>query len=446
MDEWERVRLKIRDLQSRFLGGQEPGGYTSPPETLAPNPVWKESHPDERRQMEEKLLDRQTLHELTRKIQEMEQRLLHPRQAPPPPAPDFSTRDAFEKEKIELKARIEALQEENISLKGNVNKVFQLHKSETEASAELSKRLEAEKRQRLEDENTLRHAMMQLRQEHEKKVQEIEREKTELSKLLNEMKSNNNSLSGQFQSLQKENSFLKDNLLNQAEVLYMREKLHFNQIEKLSQGLGRRLKNYLAMIAGSIEISLQSPAGSDALMKEASSLQENLGFAERTVNEFLELAKYPEMNFEEIPMNELLDSVARGLEDLANQAGVQWTREYEETPLIYADRNLLKEAFRQIFLNSLEACQPGASIVVQLGYNSTTQKIEVTVGDTGCGIPESAQNKIFQPYFTTKKGHRGMGLCNAKKFINVHHGWITLTSVENQGTTLAIEIPISRPV
>jgi signal transduction histidine kinase len=68
------------------------------------------------------------------------------------------------------------------------------------------------------------------------------------------------------------------------------------------------------------------------------------------------------------------------------------------------------------------------------------------ISDTGYGIPKEIQDKVFNPFFTSKENGTGLGLSIVKKIISLHHGRIELESKPNQGTTFSIFLPIKPPL
>ena len=68
--------------------------------------------------------------------------------------------------------------------------------------------------------------------------------------------------------------------------------------------------------------------------------------------------------------------------------------------------------------------------------------MEISVADTGKGIPREGLKKIFAPYYTTKEKGVGLGLAITQKIIQAHEGTLEVQSLENQGTTVTIRLPL----
>jgi signal transduction histidine kinase len=71
--------------------------------------------------------------------------------------------------------------------------------------------------------------------------------------------------------------------------------------------------------------------------------------------------------------------------------------------------------------------------------------VQMSISDTGKGIPEQIMERIFTPFFTTKAQGTGLGLAICHKLITQHGGVIRVESAHDRGTTFIIELPVSRP-
>ncbi len=428
MDDFDRVRQKIRDLQSRFLGAQGTGTDFSPlppssPESTPPQDFWKRHYEQEKRKWEEQLVQKESA--LSRRIQEIESRFASR------PSADPGVRQDVERQIGELRQRLEALQAENIDLRGQATKAFQLHKTELENTSALTQQLEAEKKRRQEDARALQQGVDNARADLEKRAQRLELEKTELKGLIDDIKANNFSLAAEHKILKEENAILKENILHHNDTSAMREQLHFAAQEKMAEGLSRRLKNYLSLATGCIAQGMQTE------------LIETQTQAEKALDAFMELSRPSEAIIEPLPANELMESVLRGLDEKAKVAQVSFAKDFGEVPAIAGDRRLLKEALQHIISNAIEA-SPAGSVIRLKTFRHPAGKVEIQVIDNGSGVPDKIQSKLFQPFFTTKKGHQGLGLCRAKRIVNAHHGWITVAGNAEGGTVIAVELPASK--
>ncbi len=122
--------------------------------------------------------------------------------------------------------------------------------------------------------------------------------------------------------------------------------------------------------------------------------------------------------------------------------------------MIDADEGQLSQVVHNLSLNAQQAMPAGGVLNIR-GENVLVSKeeaarkalpepgeyVKLTFQDCGSGIPSHALHKIFDPYFTTKSTHSGLGLSTAYSVIKNHHGTITASSIPGQGSTLTIYLP-----
>ncbi len=106
----------------------------------------------------------------------------------------------------------------------------------------------------------------------------------------------------------------------------------------------------------------------------------------------------------------------------------------------------LREAFLNVFLNSVQAIGTKGRIEVSLKLRRENHAIELCVKDSGGGISEEDLPKIFQPFFTTRQGASGLGLFVTQQIIHGYGGSIRVESMKNQGTAFFIQLPCMRQV
>jgi two-component system cell cycle sensor histidine kinase/response regulator CckA len=120
---------------------------------------------------------------------------------------------------------------------------------------------------------------------------------------------------------------------------------------------------------------------------------------------------------------------------------------------IEVDEGQISQAFNNIFINAAHA-MPGGGTITITAENFTLdganlmllpagEYVKITVTDTGCGISNEDQKRIFDPYFTTKTGGSGLGLASVHSIISKHGGHISVRSMVGKGTTFDILLPAS---
>ena len=104
------------------------------------------------------------------------------------------------------------------------------------------------------------------------------------------------------------------------------------------------------------------------------------------------------------------------------------------------DAAQMQQVLVNLVKNAVQAMTTGGSLTLQTG--ETSDGIWVSVADTGGGIPEEQINRIFEPFYTTKKKGTGLGLMIVQRIVRAHNGRIELESHEGQGTTFRIWLPL----
>jgi signal transduction histidine kinase len=123
--------------------------------------------------------------------------------------------------------------------------------------------------------------------------------------------------------------------------------------------------------------------------------------------------------------------------------GVEVVRELEELPMLPCFIDELTQVWTNLIHNALQAMDNSGKLLVR--SQKTGDAILVSVTDTGAGIPTEVQDKIFNPFFTTKKGGEGsgLGLDISKKIVDKHDGKLWFETQEGVGTTFFVSLPLS---
>ena len=114
----------------------------------------------------------------------------------------------------------------------------------------------------------------------------------------------------------------------------------------------------------------------------------------------------------------------------------------EPLPSVKADSALLVQVFNSLFSNALEAMPNGGDLTVSGRLNKAGHSVELAVHDTGVGIPTDQIDKVFVPFYTTKRKGLGVGLPLVKRVIERMGGSIGIASEVGKGTAVTIKLPL----
>ncbi len=159
------------------------------------------------------------------------------------------------------------------------------------------------------------------------------------------------------------------------------------------------------------------------------------------VNEFSNFARMPTSN----PVPEDIREIIKEALSLYREAhrDVELIfRDSTEVPIFNLDREQIKRVMINLLDNAIEAMDGQGEVVVALNYDSDLQMVRVEVADTGKGIPPENKERLFEPYFSTKKQGTGLGLAIVRTIITDHNGFIRVQDNEPKGTRFIIELPV----
>jgi signal transduction histidine kinase len=231
-------------------------------------------------------------------------------------------------------------------------------------------------------------------------------------------------------------------------VLLQRRAQHAERLAELGTltgGLAHEIKNPLSTVQLNLQllredILPENPAYSrltsriDTVTKETSRLREIL-------DDFLRYAGRIEIDRKPTELNQLLDELVDFFSPQAQLQHVQLRLRKSPAPIVASvDSKLIKQAVLNLMLNGMQAMPNGGEMILAASNGDGRAMIEVI--DTGAGIPPETQAKIFQAYYSTKKGGTGLGLAMAKRIAEEHGGSLSVNSEMGKGSDFSITIPM----
>jgi len=212
----------------------------------------------------------------------------------------------------------------------------------------------------------------------------------------------------------------------------------------------------LGQLAGSINHELRGPLGNiksgayflemaiddpdEEVNETLELLQQEVDRAESIVSSLLNFVRTEEPQRESVDLNGLLNDL---LDDVDISDRVKVFQEMEpDLPVISADPEQLRRIFRNLITNATEAMPEGGELTIETEAVDSNA-VRAVVSDTGGGISEENQEKIFEPLFSTKSDGVGLGLALAQMLVEAHGGRIGVESDEGQGSTFTVRLPLS---
>jgi len=213
---------------------------------------------------------------------------------------------------------------------------------------------------------------------------------------------------------------------------------------RITAGVAHEVKNPLNSMRLWLENLKESlPAEPDGASQQAVQvLDKEIDRLDAVVKRFLDFTRPMDIRLEATQLAVLLREVLEIAQPQLQKSNIQLAQLLPiDVPEVYVDRALLKQAVLNLVLNAAEAMPGGGQMRLVLSRRG--EMAEITVGDTGKGIPLENRQKIFQLFFTTRPGGSGIGLASAFRIIQLHNGSIDFTSEVGRGTTFRIELPLA---
>ncbi len=250
-------------------------------------------------------------------------------------------------------------------------------------------------------------------------------------------------LSRRFQNLIDDVDQTKSKLKWSREHLQQAEK--WALVGKLAAGVAHSVRNPLTSVKMRLFSMERTLALTPSQKEDFEVISEEIRHIDTIVGNFLEFSRSPKLKMQKMSPSNAVDVVLQLLRHRLESYDVKVAVKRDK-PLreILADPDQLKEVLVNLIVNACEAMVDGGSISIEEEESSTDSLgpvVVMRVSDTGPGIPAPIQEKLFQPFFSTKEEGTGLGLSIAARIVEEHGGWLDLESKEGQGATFIITLP-----
>ena len=199
----------------------------------------------------------------------------------------------------------------------------------------------------------------------------------------------------------------------------------------------------IASFANLLERDLDVDDPSRRLVRK---ITEGVARLNRIVTSLLSYTRPLKLNTHTVSMSDVVEEAAAFFEiDLErNPKDISIKRSYPQTPIhCPVDTEQFQQVILNLLLNATHAMPESGTIDLEISQSTADDAEFATlrVGDTGIGIPEDAQEKLFTPFFTTKEDGTGLGLATSKKIVEAHGGRIRVESKPAEGTSFYVDLP-----
>jgi PAS domain S-box-containing protein len=218
----------------------------------------------------------------------------------------------------------------------------------------------------------------------------------------------------------------------------LRDKL--SSLGEISAGIAHELRNPMAVIAGYTK--LLSKKADSALQPPVEAIAREIAVMDRIIADFLSFAKPADLTVSEIDIKTLISQCVASVTGERNDISADIAMEGPSS--VKGDEVFLRQAFINLMQNAVEAMPQGGRLTVKASPSRGVKGfLDISISDTGHGIPDEVKKKIFLPFFTTKEKGTGLGLALVHKIIISHGGAVSVESGK-QGTTFTVRLPAGK--
>jgi two-component system sensor histidine kinase CreC len=222
-----------------------------------------------------------------------------------------------------------------------------------------------------------------------------------------------------------------------------------NYVADYVQTLTHEVKSPLSAIRGAAEL-LQEPMPEEQRQRFLGNITRETQRIQEMVDRMMELTALETRRVldkvEHVALKELLEEVATSAQATASARQLRLQLEVHQEATVEGDPFLLRRAVSNLVDNAIDFGPPGSHIVLSL--EATRRIARIKVRDQGPGIPEYAQDKVFEKFYSlarpvTKKKSTGLGLSFVREIASLHHGRIELVNAQDGGAEASLSLPLS---
>ena len=222
------------------------------------------------------------------------------------------------------------------------------------------------------------------------------------------------------------------------------------QSEKLSAmgqmagGLAHELNSPLAGLLPMIELYRNEAKKDSKAYNELSLMLKACEYMAKIVRDFSSFSRESKAEYYELNLNEVIDDTLSFITSIIKQKGIQVIKEYKNNlPNVKGEKTELQQVILNMTTNALDALSEGDELILRTGISKDEKNVMIEFIDNGTGIEKESLDKIFDPFYTTKRPGKGtgLGLSVSYKIIEKHGGNISVESEPGKGTEFTIYLP-----
>jgi PAS domain S-box-containing protein len=209
-------------------------------------------------------------------------------------------------------------------------------------------------------------------------------------------------------------------------------------------GVAHEVRNPLFAISATIDAMEQASEGS--LKEYFEVLREEIDRMTRLMQDLLAYGRPAAPVFDSVSVGQVIDTAVRNCSVLARRQLIELKKVIRANPTIVADRERLGRALENLIDNAVQHSQAETTVTIQCSTESKgrSRSLRIEVADRGRGFKEEELPRIFEPFFSRRKGGTGLGLALVEQIVHEHGGDVTAANRHGGGAEVTISIPLPR--
>lgn len=211
---------------------------------------------------------------------------------------------------------------------------------------------------------------------------------------------------------------------------------------QLAAGIAHEIRNPLTSINILIHAFTENLPPEDSRGEDLKVIEEEVDRINEIVDQFLRFGKPVPPLFERAEVVPIYVEVLQLLKPQMEKQGISVKQRFDRLPSLLMDREQIKQVVLNLLLNAVQAMPGGGQLTLSGQASGDDQWVQLSIRDSGVGIPSEDINKLFDPFFSTREGGIGLGLSIVHRIIDEHQGRIEVESSPGKGTVFTLWLPI----
>jgi len=215
-------------------------------------------------------------------------------------------------------------------------------------------------------------------------------------------------------------------------------------VGEMAAGLAHEIRNPLASISGPIQMLSKDLKLDETDRRLMQIILRGKDRLEGFVKDFLLLARPKQSERKDIDVKAIIDDALKSL-----RFSTEWHEHIEvnknlcNQTNIYGNKAEIRQVIWNLILNAVQAMPEKGILKIETRqvFNNKKKYLEILISDTGCGIEEKNQDKVFEPFYTTKENGTGLGMAIVNRIVKSHMGQVRIKSKPGKGTDCIMLLP-----